>query len=101
MTFLSSCAPLSLGQSLFLQNCASCHATSGDAVITGPSVAGIATTAETRIAGMDARTYILQSITNPSAYLNPGFKDVMPKSFGTFFSEAELSDLVDYLMTLK
>ena len=56
---------------------------------------------ETRVAGLDARTYILQSITNPSAYLNPGFKDVMPKSFGTFFSEAELSDLVDYLMTLK
>ena len=90
-----------LGQRLFLQACAACHATTGDTVIIGPSLAGISMRAEARTAGMDARAYILQSITDPSAYLNPGFKDVMPKSFGSFFSNEELQQLVDYLMSLK
>lgn len=101
LIFLAACAPLSSGQTLFLQNCAACHATSGDAVIVGPSLAGVATRAETRVAGLDAREYIVQSITDPSAYVNPGFKDLMPKSFGNYFSDKELQELVDYLMTLK
>lgn len=100
-SLLAACAPLSSGQAFFLQNCAACHATNGEIVIVGPSLAGIATQAETRVAGMDARSYITQSIIHPSAYLNTGFKDVMPKSFGTYFEDQDLQDLVDYLMTLK
>ena len=100
-SLLAACAPLSSGQSLFLQNCAACHATNAETVIVGPSLAGIAAQAETRVAGMDARSYITQSIIDPSAYLNTGFRDVMPKSFGTYFKDEDLQDLVDYLMTLK
>ncbi len=107
LLLLAACAPASpltsseRGQRLFLQNCAACHATTGDSVIVGPSLAGVATRAESRVAGLDARAYILQSITDPSAYVNPGFKDVMPKSFGSFFSDEELEVLIDYLMTLR
>lgn len=108
LLILAACAlgsPLTdseqLGQRLFLQNCDACHATAGDAIIVGPSLAGVAARAQTRVASLDARAYLEQSITDPSAYLNPGFSDVMPKSFGSFFSAEELDALVGYLMTLK
>jgi nitric oxide reductase subunit C len=101
VSLLAACAPISSGQALFLQNCAACHATTGETVIVGPPLASIATRAETRVASMDARSYITQSIIAPSDYLNPAFKDVMPKSFGTYFKDEDLQDLVDYLMALK
>ena len=108
LLLLAACAPSSpltdaeqLGQRLFLQNCAACHATTGDAIIVGPSLAGVATSAGTRVSGLDARAYLEQSITDPSAYLNPGFNDIMPKSFGNFFSAEELDALVEYLLTLR
>jgi nitric oxide reductase subunit C len=101
LLLVSACAPSPTGQTLFLQTCSSCHATSGDTVIVGPSLADIATRADTVVASMDAREYILQSITDPSAYIMPGFKDLMPKSFDTYFGGQELQELVEYLLTLK
>jgi mono/diheme cytochrome c family protein len=98
-------APLSddeaLGEGLFRQHCASCHSTVGDTVIVGPPLAGIGTTAETRVSGMDAHAYIEQSILDPSAYLNEGFQDLMPKTFGTVLTGEELDALVAFLLTLK
>ena len=66
-------------------------------VIVGPPLAA---TAETRVAGRDARSYIEQSIFDPSAYLNPGHKDLMPKTFGPILSQEELNALEAYLLTL-
>lgn len=108
---LSACAPSpagaalseqeQLGQRLFMQTCAACHSTSGDAVIVGPSLAGVATRAETRVAGLDARAYIEQSILDPSAYVNPGYNDLMPKTFGSVYTAEEIDALVAFLLTLK
>ena len=100
-----SSSPLSereqLGLSLFVQHCAACHSTAGDAVIVGPSLAGIATRAGQGGAGQDAITYIKTSILDPSAYVNEGFNDLMPKSFGTVLTAEELDALVAYLLTFK
>lgn len=90
-----------LGEGLFRQHCASCHSAIGDTVIVGPPLAGIATTAESRVAGMDAHAYIEQSILEPSAYLNEGYQDLMPKTFGTILTGEELDALVAFLLTLK
>lgn len=84
-----------------MQHCAACHTTSGDAVIVGPPLAGIADRAETRIAGMDGRAYIEQSILDPGAYINEGYNDLMPKTFGQILSPEEFNALVDFLVTLK
>jgi mono/diheme cytochrome c family protein len=89
------------GRQLFIQNCGSCHATTADTLIVGPSLVGIASRAGSTVAGLDAIAYIEQSILDPSAYVNPGHNDVMPKSFGSYFSNEELQAIVDYLMTLK
>lgn len=89
------------GERLFAQHCAACHTTSGDTVIVGPALAGIAVRAETRVAGLNARAYIEQSILDPSGYVNEGFSDLMPKTFGQVLSLEELNALIEYLMTLR
>lgn len=93
-------APQTAGERLFAQHCVACHTTSGDTVIVGPALAGIAGRAEARLAGLDAHAYIEQSILEPSAYISEGFNDLMPKTFGHILSQGELDALVDYLMTL-
>ncbi len=90
-----------LGRRLFGQHCASCHVTSGDTVIVGPSLAGIASEAGGRIPGMEARAYLEQSILQPSAYLNPGYNDLMPQTFGQILSTEDLDALISYLFTLE
>jgi len=89
------------GRALFDQHCAACHSTMGDAIIVGPSLADIATRAGQRVAGQDTITYIKTSILDPSAYVNEGFNDLMPKSFGTVLTSEELDALVAYLLTLQ
>lgn len=111
-TFLTACATSAVGTptltqqenqgaQLFTVYCAACHSTVGDAVIVGPSLAGIATRAETRGAGMDARAYLEQSILDPSAYLIEGFADLMPKNWGDVLNDEELDALIAFLLTLK
>jgi mono/diheme cytochrome c family protein len=107
-TFLAACTasvPLSdselLGQRLFLQTCAACHATTPGTMIVGPTLAGISISAETRVDGLSAREYIEQSILDPSAYVNPGFEDVMPKTLSSVYNDEELRALIDYLFTLS
>lgn len=89
------------GERLFLQHCAVCHTASGDTVIVGPPLQGVATRAETRVAGLDARAYIEQSILDPSAYVNEGYNDLMPKTFGQVLSPEELNALIEYLLTFR
>lgn len=90
-----------LGQRLYTQNCASCHATTPDTRVVGPSLYNIGETAADRIPGMDARLYIEISIIDPSDYVNEGYQDLMPSTFGTSLTGAELDALVAYLFTLK
>ena len=89
------------GMRLFTANCASCHTTSGDSVIVGPPLAGIANRAAERVPGQSAPDYLRISIVEPDAYINEGFNDLMPKTFGSIFTEEEIEALVAFLMTLE
>lgn len=89
------------GEIVFQKNCGSCHATSPDTVIVGPSLAGIATRAETRIPGQDARSYILSSIMRPDEFLSEGFENLMPNNFGRKLTGEEIDAVIAYLLTLK
>ena len=89
------------GKKVFSQHCASCHATVPDTVIVGPSLANLATRAASRVEGLDARQYIQLSISNPSAYLVEGFKDLMPSTLAKKLTGEELDDLMAYLLTLE
>ncbi len=89
------------GQSVFNLRCAQCHATVPDTVVIGPSLAGIATRAATRMEGYDAEAYIEHSILFPRDYIVDGFTDTMPTNFGKELTSEELTGVVAYLMTLK
>ncbi|MBZ0277164.1 MAG: cytochrome c [Anaerolineae bacterium] len=81
--------------------CATCHALQSDVVIVGPSLAGIASRAGTRVPGMSAEEYLRNSILNPSDYVVDGFQDVMVKNFGTQLSADQINDIIAFLMTLE
>lgn len=89
------------GERLFTVYCSACHSTVPDAVVVGPSLAGIASRAETRIAGMDARSYIQQSIVDPQAYLVESYKNFMPPNFADTLENDEIEALIAYLFTLE
>jgi mono/diheme cytochrome c family protein len=89
------------GQQVYVSNCAGCHALEPDTIVIGPSLAGVATRAETRMDGYDARAYIETSILNPSAYVVDGFKDVMPQNFGKDLTSDDFNAIVAFLLTLK
>ena len=90
-----------LGKQVFTRDCGSCHSTMPDTVIVGPSLAGIATQAETRVPGQDAHAYLLNAILNPGDHLVEGFQDLMPSNFGKKLPGEEIDALVAYLMTLE
>jgi nitric oxide reductase subunit C len=89
------------GQAVFKLRCAQCHALAADTVVIGPSLAGLATRASTRIEGYSAEEYIEDSILFPKDYIVEGFSDTMPTNFGKDLTSEELSAIVAYLMTLK
>lgn len=90
-------------------SCTACHSLVPGAVGTGPSLAGVATRAETRVAGETAEQYIRISIQQPNAFLVPDSptyagttgKSLMPEGLGNLMSEQDLADLLAYLLTLR
>lgn len=99
------------GEALFAQptigannapGCITCHSLEPDVVIVGPSQAGLATRAETRVAGQSAEEYIRNSITEPNAYVVEGFAEgVMYQNYATDLTAEEINDLIAYTLTLK
>lgn len=82
--------------------CVTCHSLSPGQVIVGPSLADVGAEAGTRVEGLSAAEYLEQSIVDPSAYVVDGFEDgQMPSVWGDVLSDAQISALVDYLLTLR
>jgi hypothetical protein len=50
---------------------------------------------------MSAEDYILQSITDPGAFVVPGYPDSMPRGLSKDLSPEDLAALVAYLASLK
>lgn len=105
---LSAMAPPTLspqaveGKATFESYCRRCHETSGEVVVVGPSLAGVATRAETRIAGLDAAAYLHNSIEEPGAYIVEGFADgLMPRDFKEQLTPEQIEGLVAFLLTLQ
>jgi mono/diheme cytochrome c family protein len=99
------------GETLFTQatigpnnapGCVTCHSLEPDVVIVGPSQAGLATRAETRVEGQTAEQYIRNSIINPNDYVVEGFAEgVMYQHYGTDLTEEQIDDLVAFTLTLR
>jgi len=83
------------GKDLFTQNCAGCHGAQDGA---GPALTGMGERAATRVEGMSAEDYLHEAIVDPSAHVVEGFGDIMPKQYGTQFSEDEIANLIAYIL---
>ena len=90
-----------LGQAVYTLRCAQCHVLVPDTIVIGPSLAGIATRAGSRVPAYDAQAYIETSIMSPKDFLVEGFPDTMPTNFGKELTSEEFDAVVAFLMTLK
>lgn len=99
------------GETLFTQStigannapgCITCHSLEPDVVIVGPSQAGLATRAATRVQGQTAEEYIRNSIMDPNAYVVDGFTPgVMYQHYATDLTPDQINDIIAYALTLK
>lgn len=96
--------PVSRGRRVYLDTgCGGCHTIEGlSAGVVGPNQAKVGSVAETRVPGMSAEDYILESIINPGAYVVEGYPDnVMPRNYSELLSNDQVADLVTFLLSLK
>jgi cytochrome c551/c552 len=96
--------PAGRGQAIFTGKgrCSTCHALTAGTTIVGPSLSGIATTAATRIPGVDAEIYLEESIVAPDRFRTPGFENVaMDPTIGKQLTTDEVADVVAFLLTVK
>jgi cytochrome c oxidase subunit 2 len=87
------------GLAVFQANgCASCHTltAAGASGTVGPDLDHLKQEATQAHRGALA-AFIKESIVSPSAYLAPGYKNLMPPTFGTQIPAKELNQLVQYL----
>ena len=79
--------------------CITCHSLEASVVIVGPSMAGIATTAESK---GDVDEFLKSSIIDPDADVTEGFvAGVMPKNWGELLTDEQIDQLLAYLKSLK
>lgn len=112
--------PVLRGKAVFHEEagCAACHAISGETVLVGTSLAGIASRAKRRIQSPDytgsattIEEYLRESILEPSAFVaeppegrtftTGAGESLMPGDYGDRLDEAQVQDLVAYLVTLR
>ncbi len=81
--------------------CATCHRVDSEERLVGPGLLNVGIRATTRVKGQSAVVYLHDSIVNPSVYVVEGYADIMPKTWGKVFTEAQIDDIISYLLTLK
>jgi len=96
--------PVARGRQVYRDlGCASCH--EGNLLNlfrpVGPPLGHIGTVAETRRPGVSAADYIRQAVTDPGAYVVPGYPDSMPRGMADRLSKEDLDALVAYLLSLR
>lgn len=84
-------------------SCSQCHTLDGTVMehaSAGPSFQGIAGRAGNLVPELSAVEYLRQSIVDPNAYIVEGYRNNrMPKAYGFFLEEAEIDDVIAFLLT--
>lgn len=82
--------------------CRICHSLQPEVRIVGPSLAGVASRAATRIPGLSAEAYLRESILAPDAYVVAGYPaGQMLPDLGKTLTPEQIEDLVAFMLTLK
>lgn len=94
------------GEKLFNQSndeapaCSACHSVTGEQSSIGNSLAGLAATAGSRVAGQSAAEYLYWSVLRPGRYLVAGYSNIMFADYEERLEAPDLADLIAYLQTL-
>jgi len=82
--------------------CMTCHTIGKSGALRFPDLGGIAGIAETRIEGMDALTYLANSIYHPDDFIVPGFTKGMPaiNKAPIGLTDDEMISVLAYLQSL-
>jgi cytochrome c551/c552 len=95
-------AVLAAGKTVFNANgCAACHtfAPANATGTVGPNL-DTAPTVDAKKDNMPLPAFVKQSIVDPNAYIAPGYpKGVMPTTFGSSLSSAQLNSLVAFIVS--
>ena len=89
------------GKQVFAANgCDGCHTykPAGAAGTVGPDLDKLPELAQKANQG-PLDQFVHESIVNPSAYVEKGFSDIMPKNYGQSLNQKQLADLVAFLTT--
>ncbi|MCS7249222.1 MAG: cytochrome c [Anaerolineales bacterium] len=82
--------------------CVVCHSLEPGKNLVGPSLAGIATYAQTAMPGVSAEAFLRQAILEPDKHLMEGYPaGVMYSNYGKDLSQEEIEALVAFMLTLK
>ena len=96
--------PIARGRQIYRTlGCASCHEGSLSNLFrpVGPPLNDIGRVAAKRVPSMSAEDYLRQSITDPGAFVVPGYPDSMPRGLARDLSPEDLAALVAYLASLR
>jgi cytochrome c553 len=96
--------PIARGRQVYgASGCASCHEASLSNLFrpVGPPLREVGRVAGERVPGLPAEEYLRQSITDPGAYVVPGYPDSMPRGLARSLSPEDLAALVAYLASLR
>jgi nitric oxide reductase subunit C len=109
--------PIALGEIVFRSStpsCAACHSLLPGANMAGPTLAGVATTAQRTLESAaykgdakDVDAYLREAIVQPSAHIVAGAMysasgvSFMPATYGTDLTAEQIDHLVAYLATFK
>lgn len=103
--------PVQRGKALFELNmigenkapgCIVCHSLEAGKNLVGPSLAGIATYAQTAVPGMSAEAFLRQAILEPDKHLMEGYPaGVMYANYGKDLAPEDIDALIAFMLTLK
>jgi len=96
--------PIGRGRQVYRAlGCASCHEGSLFNLFrpVGPPLNEAGLVGRKRVPGMTAEDYLRLAITDPGAYVVPGYPDSMPRGIAGELSAEDLAALVAYLASLK
>lgn len=99
------------GQALYQsQGCLGCHTVTDeevDDVVVGPTMVGMMARAEGILTdptytgqATTAEAYIREAILDPNIYITAGYDPVMPATYESILTPAQIEAIVDYIETL-
>ncbi len=81
-------------------SCQNCHALSPTAFAFAPDLLNVTERAATRVDGLNAHDYLMQSILEPTAYIVPGYRNMMYVAYADHLTEQDLADLIAFIESL-